>query len=94
MLKFADIANKGPIFNPMQFIRKSSYILTPKNPLIGRIGGPEARMSTVVIAFFKNRLTSPCPKMFSDYIARKTLVIPLENKLLVIVEFARVIFKT
>ena len=44
MLKFADIFNKGPNFNPMQFIRKSSYILTPKTPLIGRLGGPEARM--------------------------------------------------
>ena len=48
MLKFADIFNKGPNFNPMQFIRKSRYILTPKTPLIGRLGGPEARMSTVL----------------------------------------------
>ena len=47
MLKFADIFNKEQNFNPMQFIRKSSYILTPKNPLKGRVGGPEARMSTV-----------------------------------------------
>ena len=47
MLKFADIFSKGPNFNPMQFIRKSSYILTPKTSLIGRLGGPEARMSTV-----------------------------------------------
>ena len=48
MLKFADIFNKEPNFNPMQFIRNSSYISTPKNPLKGRVGGPEARMSTVL----------------------------------------------
>ena len=47
VLKFADIFNEGPNFNPMQFMRKLSYILTPKTPLIGRLGGPEARMSTV-----------------------------------------------
>ena len=49
MLKFADIFNKEANFNPMQFIRKSSYILTPKTPLKGRVGGPEARMSTVIL---------------------------------------------
>ena len=64
-MKFADIFNKGPNFNPMQFIRKSSYILTPKTPLIGRVGGPEARMSTVVFKFESGFLNVSFSSLFS-----------------------------
>ena len=58
MLKFADIFDKGPNFNPMQFIRKSSYILNAKTLLIGRVGGPEARMSTVPLPLLYTAATA------------------------------------
>ena len=36
------VINKGPNFNLMQFSFDSSFILTPKSLVIGRLGGPEA----------------------------------------------------
>ena len=40
--KFASIINKGLNFNPMQFSFDSSFILTPKSLVMGRLGDPEA----------------------------------------------------